>query len=89
MNRCLLSFVAYLLTFMFGVVVSRVALPVFGLLAAYPLVRGLFAGVMTLSTAIFLLSSVIRVICGNRLTHGFSTRAALDEGERRELRELN
>ncbi|GAC1397628.1 MAG: hypothetical protein NVSMB56_12660 [Pyrinomonadaceae bacterium] len=87
MNRCLLSFVAYLLTFIFGVLASEFALPIYGELASHPLLRGLFAGVLTISTAIFLISGVIRVICGNKLALTCSARDVLVERNFRELRD--
>ncbi len=89
MNRCLFSIVTYLLTFVFGLLASKLALPIFGELASYPLLRGLFAGVMTLGTAIFLVSGAIRVICGNKFALGFSTPKTLDENKRGEERTLN
>lgn len=84
MNRAGVYFFVFLLTFAVGLFFGLS--PVVGLFAASVFLKGLIAAALTLSTAIVLLSGVIRLTCGkslgNLLAGEKSARAELGAGER-------
>ena len=85
MNRAKVCFPVFLLTFAVGLFFGLS--PVVEFFAASVFLKGLIAAALTLSTAIVLLSGVIRLTCGkslgNLLAGEKSLRGELGAGERR------